>query len=208
MIETARLIAYNVYYTLHNGGDFMRFKPLIVVLSVVILLSGCGSSTEKEPVGTPVNEPAEKIEKSIWLDGYTDIGDFSYYLDGDELHIKDYTADNTKVRIAPAYEIDGTTYHVTSFEDATFFCKGVENVIIPDGTRYMESNTFNSSDLKYLYLSDTLVEVEDTFWGYFHGLDKIYYGGTQDEWNKLCTVDRGDIDVKEIIFEQNPDELK
>ena len=66
MIETARLIDYNVYYTLHNGGDFMRFKPLIAVLSTVILLSGCGSPVEKEPIGTPVNEPAEKIEKSIW----------------------------------------------------------------------------------------------------------------------------------------------
>ena len=170
--------------------------------------AGRGISFSDSNGSVPVDEPAEKVIKGVWYSDYTPIEDFTYYIEGDNLHIKRYNGKNKKVNIAPAYQIDGATYHTISFEDATFFCHEVDSVIIPDGTRYMENNTFNSCSVKYVYLPDTLVELDKSFWGYFHKAEVIYYGGTKDEWDNLCKVDRGDIDVKEIVFEQNADDLK
>lgn len=145
---------------------------------------------------------------SVWLNGYTDINDFEYYIDGTEIYIKKYHGNSEKVRVAPTYDINGVTCNVVSFEDATFLFSGVSSVIIPNGTRYLANNTFNTSGVKFLYLPNSLTGIENTFWGYFHDVQKIYYGGTQDEWNTLYNNGGMGLDAKQIVFGQNPDELK
>lgn len=50
--------------------------------------------------------------------------------------------------------------------------------------------------------------IEDSFWGYFHDVQKIYYGGSQEEWNNLYNAGSANLDAKQIVFGQNPDELK
>lgn len=145
---------------------------------------------------------------SVWLNGYTDINDFEYYVDGNEIYIKRYKGNSDKVRVASSYEINGVSCNVVSFEDATFIFSRVNSVVIPNGTKYLANNTFNTSGVTFLYLPNTLIGIEDSFWGYFHDVQKIYFGGTQEEWNNLYNYSRGDLGVKEIVFNQNPDELK
>ena len=185
-----------------------RLLAITLLLSVT-LLSGCGCSNS----ATPVNEPASPTStgassNSVWAKDYTDIAKFNYYLDGDDLYIKRYKGGaGRKIRVAPAYQIDGKTYHVVSFEDATFIFGKVDSVIIPNGTRHLDAPTFNSCGVKFVYLPNTLESVEDYFWSYFHNVEKLYYGGTQEEWNNLFHIERGKLDVKEIVFNANPDEL-
>lgn len=142
---------------------------------------------------------------SIWAGSYSSLDDFEYYIDGNEIHIKDYVGNKRKVRINSSYDIDGTTMNVVSF-DGTFALENVSSVIIPDGTQSMSNNVFNSCGVKYVYLPASLTQFDG--WSYFHNAEKIYYGGTEEQWESLCTVDRSRIDVVQIICNANPNNLE
>lgn len=142
---------------------------------------------------------------SVWAGSYSSLDDFEYYIDGNEIHIKDYVGNKRKVRINSSYDIDGTTMNVVSF-DGTFALENVSSVIIPDGTQSMSNNVFNSCGVKYVYLPASLTQFDG--WSYFHNAEKIYYGGTEEQWESLCTVDRSRIDVVQIICNANPNNLE
>ena len=212
-------------------GLIKKYKRVIIavaaILALILVFSTCNNSED----GPATQGPAENVEStifsklpqsenstvsvsnvtnanSVWLNGYTDINDFEYYTDGTEIYIKKYHGNSDKVRVASTYDINGTTCNVVSFEDATFLFSRVSSVIIPNGTRYLANNTFNTSGIKFLYLPNTLMGIEDSFWGYFHDVQKIYYGGSQEEWNNLYNAGSANLDAKQIVFGQNPDELK
>ncbi len=145
---------------------------------------------------------------SVWLEGYTDINNFKYYIDEDEIFLTDYQAAGRKIRINSSYEIEGNIYNVVSL-DGVFTSDRVTSVIIPEGVRSIAINEFSGTGVKYLYLPSTLQDIEnDSFWSYFHDAEKIYYGGTKEQWKQLCTVERAEIDVTQIIYGANPDDLK
>ena len=39
-------------------------------------------------------------------------------------------------------------------------------------------------------------------------VEKIYYGGTEEQWSNFCTVDRSRLDVVQIICNADPNGLK
>ena len=48
-----------------------------------------------------------------------------------------------------------------------------------------------------------------SFYKYFHDVEKIYYGGTEEEWTTLTdSAERADIDATEIIYNANIEDLK
>lgn len=168
---------------------------VLIFYSISIFTSSNGNENQEE-------------NNSVWLEGYTDISDFEYYIDGNEIFLTDFKSSKKKVRINSTYEIDGNTYNVVSL-DSVFTLDNVTSVIIPEGVRNVAINEFNSCGVKFLYLPSTLQYIEsDSFWGYFHDTEKIYYGGSEEQWNQLCTVERSRIDVKQIIYDANPDDLK
>jgi hypothetical protein len=142
---------------------------------------------------------------SVWATSYVELSDFEYYIDGNEIYLKDYTGHRKKVRVRSSYDVEGTSMNVVSF-DGTFALDSVSSVIIPDGTRYMSNNVFNSSGVQYVYLPASLEEFKG--WSYFHNVEKIYYGGTENQWETLCTVERSRLDVVQIICNANPDDLQ
>lgn len=85
---------------------------------------------------------------------------------------------------------------VVALEDATFLFSNVTSVIVPEGVTHLDDNTFNTSGVKFVYLPSTLTEINDNFLSYFHDGDKLYYGGTQDQWDSLVTAERSDIDFQ------------
>lgn len=202
----------------------MKPKNIVLIICLMCVLSLTGCSVSKDTVkntgnsnivpgtssntGTAAVTEEEKNSNSVWLNGFTNLDDFDYYIDGTEIYLKRYNGDNEKVRIASTYTIDGTEMNVVSLKGAVFFCGDEESIIVPEGVTNIDSNAFNSSDVAFIYLPKTLTKVESTFWGYFHDVEKIYYGGTEEEWNKLCTVDREDVEAKQIICNTNPDDLK
>ena len=200
---------------------------VVALLALILIVASLGNSDQNasDPNCTVYAESQTNVDvsqngnettsvsyvsdsNSVWLNGYTDINDFEYYIDGSDIYIKKYKGNSDKVRVAPTYVINGATCNVVSFEDATFLFSNVNSVIIPNGTKYLANNTFNTSGVTFLYLPNTLTGIDNTFWGYFHGVQKIYFGGSQEEWNSIYNNGSANLDAKEIIFNQNPDDLK
>lgn len=83
----------------------------------------------------------------------------------------------------------------------------MESVILTEGISSLDDNTFNSCDVKYLYLPSTLEAKEVSFWSYFHDVEEIYYGGSNEQWNEICAVPREDLEVKQIYCNVSIDDL-
>lgn len=180
------------------------FFVFLMLISMVANLLNIDSYSDKN-----INNrnKKEKVE-SVWLDGYTSLDEFEYYVEGNEIFLTDFNSNKKKVRINSSYEIDGKTYHVVSL-DGVFTLGSVTSVIIPEGVRNISNHEFNSCGIKFLYLPSTLQDIgDDTFWWYFHDVEKIYYGGSEEQWNQLCAVERSKIEVEQIIFDTNTDDLK
>lgn len=190
-------IALSVWFWKTNAFQLdKKWRAVILSIAWLILISGVLIS-ESKMVGTE--------SSSIWASSYAELNDFEYYIDGNEIYIKDYRGNRKKVRINSSYNVDGTIMNVVSF-DGTFALDSVTSVIIPNGTRYMSNNIFNSCGIEYVYLPASLEEFKG--WSYFHNVEKIYYGGTEEQWSNFCTVDRSRLDVVQIICNADPNSLK
>lgn len=165
-------------------------------LAVILFLVYASNS------GKALNTDSDNL--SVWANEVTPLEDFDYYIDGETIVLKDYEGYNEKVNIAASYEMDGKKCKVVSLE-STFTLESITSAIVPEGVKSIEDNTFNSCGVEYLYLPSTLTEFDG--WTYFHNGQKLYYGGTEEQWNKLYTGERGDIDFKQIIFEADVNEL-
>lgn len=149
-----------------------------------------------------------RTAQSVWASKDTPINKFDYYIDGDEIFIKKYKGSDKRVRIGSSYNIDGKTCYVAGLTDATFLFSRVDSIIIPEGVRSIAHYSFNSCGAKFFFLPSTLTNVDESFWGYFHEVKKIYYGGTREQWDEIFNVDRGELEVEEIIFEAKSEDLK
>lgn len=150
-------------------------------------------------------------DKNIWASKYTALDDFDYYLDGDQVYLKEYEGKSEKVNISSVYEKDGKQYHVVEFADGVFALEDVTSVILPEGLKKMPNNTFNSCGVKYVYIPASLESDGDSysFYNYFHDVETIYYGGSEKEWNILTNhADRSEIDAKEIKYNVDINDLK
>lgn len=176
-------------------------------IMVLVLGSTSNSSKSTTTQSTVDNGVAEnndlnsKSDDSIWAVEQTSIDDFDYYIDGTELHIKKYRGKEKKINVAATYNIEGKDYNVVEM-DSTFALGRISSCILPEGLRIVSSNLFNSSDVKYIYLPST-VSIDNRFVGYFHNVEKLYYGGSETQWKSMITEDRGDIGIKQIIYDAN-----
>ncbi len=64
-------------------------------------------------------------DKNIWASKYTALDNFDYYLDGDQVYLKEYEGKSEKVNISSVYEKDGKQYHVVEFADGVFALEDV-----------------------------------------------------------------------------------
>lgn len=141
--------------------------------------------------------------ETVWEKEPTALNEFEYYVNGDEIHITKHVGDSQKLNISSNYE----GKKVVGFEGAPFMGSDAISAIIPEGTKSMENNTFNSCDIEYLYLPSTLDDIEDGFWSYFHGVKELYYGGNQEQWDSICSEFRKNLDVQEIYCNVNIENL-
>lgn len=135
---------------------------------------------------------------------YAPLSDFQYDYSADGLTLADYNGSERTVIIAPSYTVDGAEKPVIKL-DNTFALDSVDTVIVPEGVKELTQATFNSCGIKRLYLPKSATNVPSSFWGYFHDLDTLYYGGTEDEFNSLSQKDRFDIDVIHMEYEATPE---
>lgn len=178
----------------------------IVVLGLGILGAILPESEEKE--GKSGSKQSKSSAKSsVWADEDTELEDFEYYVDGDKIHITGYNGENSKLKIGETYEVEGTKVRVASISGAPFIFAGLESIIVSEGVEFLDSTVFNSCEAKYIFIPSTLNNVEDRFWDYFFQVEKLYYGGTQEQWDSICNVEREDIDCKWIYCNVKVDEL-
>jgi hypothetical protein len=186
------------------------FLVLAIMLNVG-LVSYSNTHNKSSSNKTTVTTNTVNSNNSIWASDYTDISEFDYYLDGDQIYLKKYNGDSTKVKIKSSYEIEGKQYKVISFSEGVFAFKDVDSVILPDSLETMPDNTFNSCDLKCVYIPASLHKNKSgyAFYCYFHDVDTIYYGGNEEQWKVLTdNTDRKDIDAKQIKYNVNINDLK
>lgn len=195
---------YSWPYTPPVEADKKSSKAAIIAIIIFFLIV---ISIIAESISPPESSGDKNTNSSIWLDGYTNIEDFEYSLNGNEIYIGDYNGHANSVRLSSNYKINDTDCHIVSFDNATFIFSDVKSVVIPEGTLTLADNTFNSSDIMFLYLPSTLSSTTQNFFNYFHDLKTLYYGGSQEQWNTLTagiTMPEG---VK-IEYQVNPENLK
>ena len=137
---------------------------------------------------------------------YSPLSDFEYDTYNGEISLGHYLGKNTYVNIAPEYYVDGQMCPVTSL-DNSFAVGEAEIVIIPEGVRTVTKATFNTSRVDYIFLPSSLVDVPEAFWGYIFDVDTIYYGGTENDFHNICSIDRWDIDAKHVVYEASPNDV-
>ena len=177
---------------------------LIIVSAVIVALMVIGVVLEHSPKQTDDTGETKSEVNSVWTAEHTPLDDFKYYIDGNEITLTDYNGRDKKINIAPVYELEGKEYRVVSL-DGTFSLGSVTSVIVPEGVISIADNTFNSTGIKFLYLPSTLEKFNG--WSYFHDTQKLYYGGTEEQWSALYTRDRSSIDVVQIICAANVSDL-
>lgn len=182
-----------------KGGIFKTVIIVIVVLGAIGALFGGGGDKDEE---IKVSENAEKqeseeqhgvtgveVQKSE-EEKYGSIEDFDYELSGDTVKIEKYTGKAEILEIQSAYTIDGTEYKT----DLSDFQVGIGNrkvktLILCEGITEVKKSIFNSSDVEKVYFPKSMTVVHDNTLSYMHAEDgktiKIYYGGTQDEWETI-----------------------
>ena len=158
-----------------------------------------GNSFEVNQNIKNTSEGEDSDDDSAWLDGYTDIEDFGYYVDGDGIYVKEYNGNSQKVRLKSSYDIGGRKIKVISFEDGTFKYSDVTSVILPKGTKHLDYDTFANCNIKYLYLPGSVENPGIAFWRELEGVEKIYYGGSAKKWTSICELERNELEVKQIF---------
>ena len=177
----------------------------LIVLAVIGSIFGGDDDRKEETEKTNQNieiakeDAVNSDDDSVWLDGYTDIEDFDYYVDGDSIFIKEYKGENQKVRLKSSYTIGKTECKIKSFWDNSFRYSDVISVIIPEGTEHIEYDAFYNCNIKYLYLPASIKDPGIAFWREFENVEKIYYGGSTEDWAKICKIERSELDVKQIF---------
>ncbi len=159
---------------------------------------------------TDISAPENAKIASYWATKTTPITDFNYSIDGDYVHLEEYTGESDTVWIGAKYEIDGKTYITDCRLGGLFALNDVYSVIIPEGVLTVENNIFNSCDVKYIYIPKSLqlVDYGYNFYDYFHDVEKVYYGGSEEDWKQLTNnKDRNEIDVVEIVYDSKITDL-
>ena len=207
-----------IYYTsLKEKGkkeEILFAKSLIVITAIIMI--GAIYYGKNMIANFQNNKNIENsttkstTDNSIWAKEYTSIEEFDYYIDENNIYIKEYKGNSKKVKIKSKYEINGKKHKVKKFTEGVFAVSDVDSVILPEGLTYIASNTFNSCGIKYVYIPSTLKPVDEgyNFYNYFYEVEKIYYGGTKEQWKKLTNNEkRTNIDAKEIIYNAKIEDL-
>lgn len=137
---------------------------------------------------------------------YTPLSDFEYDVVDNRITLEEYVGHDTIVNISPKYYVDGNLCQVIALKN-TFTSTTVRTIIIPEGVMSLSDFMFDNSSTDQVYLPTTLVDLSDAFWDHIHVNDTIYFGGTKEEFDALCPIDRFDIDVKHMVYEASPEDI-
>ncbi len=203
------IVSIIYYITLKNNGETkgLFMSKCLIVITTILMVGTIFFGLHTVGYDINISNP---FDNSIWAKDYTSIEDFDYYIDGNNIYIKEYKGKSKKVKISSTYTIDGAEYNVVEFTEGVFALKNVYSIILPEGLISMANNTFNSCGVKYVYIPSTLEKEDESygFYDYFNDVEKIYYGGTEEQWADITNnVERSKIDAVQIICNANVSEF-
>lgn len=151
-------------------------KRMILFLTGFLFLIGCGKEIEN----------FDNIKASI--------SDFEYDFDSQtgDFKITEYNGGEKILYIQSEYMLakEMRKPDLSEFQIGVGD-SNVEFLILEDGISNIGASTFNSCDVKYIYFPKTMELIYDYTLSYLHPEEgekiSIYYGGTEDEWNKIIT---------------------
>ncbi|MDO4272440.1 MAG: hypothetical protein Q4D16_02120 [Eubacteriales bacterium] len=157
-----------------------------IILSAIIpcLMFSNVTAMAKGPV---YNVEARESEKNEEIDN------FYYDIKDEEVFLDTYFGDEDVVEIKSSYTIEGVKYrtNLSDFHiglgDTT-----VKTVILDEGITEVKNSIFAFTDVQNVFFPKSMSIVYDDTLGYLHPKEdneyiKIYYAGTQDEWEKIFT---------------------
>jgi hypothetical protein len=151
-----------------------------------------------------INIQPEIKEKD--MGDYTPLSEFIYSVTDEGIVIKQYLGEERDVKISDRYIVDNKEYQVIKLENV-FALEDVDSVVVGDGIVSVEKALFNSCGVKRIYLPASLENVPQSFWNYLHDIDCLYYGGTKEQFEKICSDGRWKLDVKHTYYECNEEDI-
>lgn len=128
------------------------------------------------------------------------LDDFEFEIDGDRIELKEYKGTETEVRIEASYNFNNRTYKT----DLSRFMFGIFNdypnrAFIAEGIEELYGPIFNSCKVYEFYLPKSLKSLDPKVLSYFPHYDssynvvvsKLFYGGTQEEFEALLIKGAG-----------------
>lgn len=144
-----------------------------------------------------------KNSNKTWADEHTPLSYFRYMIEDGSIHLTGTKPDVDLVHIwIPAfYVIDGIEYPVKKVGHITDIFM-TRSLIIEEGIVELTSETiFGSKNMERVYLPSTIqTPTNIAFISNNQIATKLFYGGTTDQFYKICKTKRGDMHVDKIIF--------
>ena len=153
----------------------MKKKAAFIALVIFcVLLVGCGKKIESL-------DDAKDLISNFEIDFDSDSGIFK---------ITEYEGEKDVLCIESGYVI-AKEMRTPDLSDFQVGSRNVKFLILEDGITNIGTSTFNLSEVESVYFPKSMEEVYDYTLSYFHPDDgekiKIYYGGTEEEWNQIIT---------------------
>lgn len=143
---------------------------------------------------------ATKVSGSSLSQTGTPLDDFDYEIKGNTVRLNEYKGTDTDIVIEASYELNGKTYKT----DLSRFMFGIFNdyparAFISEGIEELYGPIFNSCKANEIYLPHSLTSLAPKVLSYFPHYDdnynpviaKIFYAGTQDEFEQLLIKGAG-----------------
>ena len=178
----------------------INFKYIIIIVLVFVVVG----------FTNVINNKQEELRKDPWAKECNDINDFKYVLEDRYIKIDEYIGKDKKVKLCKTYIIDDMEYELSDLGDEVFASKNIFSVLLPNGVKSLPSKTFYKSKVKYIYLpkSLTLNDEEYQFSYYLDDVEKIYYEGSENDFEYLVDFDKEiDEKVDEVILNSKYDDL-
>lgn len=160
---------------------------IFVVLVVIVAIKGNG---EEQRDGKKEVSTEEHGVSNVEVKKNVGISDFKYELSGKKVKLTGYSGNDKILEIKSSYKIDGKKYKTDLLDFQIGIGDGnVETVIFCKGIKKVNNAIFNSCDVQKVYFPKSIKVVYDKTLSYLHPEDKekvkIYYEGTQKEWEKI-----------------------
>ena len=167
----------------------------VVILALVCMMGGGLKRLPARQITTPQSTAATTETPTLVSNVEpgakgNSLDDFSFSITENGVSLESYMGKAKRLIIESSYEYGGAEYK-TDLSNFQIGTSSVESLILSEGITEVKTSIFNSSDVKNVFFPASMACVYDYTLSYIHLPDgeraKIFYAGTQEEWNSIFT---------------------